>query len=217
MHTGNTAYALMWCLLSFSMGCNRHSSSDSEKVEKVQSAYLELARRDLELTVANYRTAESNSNREVLRLFEDAAFDPERPFVYPPTLLGWACGVGNMEVIRRQIEKGKDPNRVTVGEPPMFYACGWNRTNVIEYLIQHGADPNITLWSPDTGPNRHPIATPLSTACKHGSLETVRLLVARGAVVTGDVGELARKEASSAPGVGRWVQSKMLDALKAAR
>ncbi|KAL7307036.1 hypothetical protein TKK_0000779 [Trichogramma kaykai] len=56
-----------------------------------------------------------------------------------------ACKLGRVEVVRKLLESGQDPNCVVpeTGESPLYLAMAHERARVVEALLRAGADPNL--------------------------------------------------------------------------
>ena len=114
-----------------------------------------------------------------------ALFVMTRPHELVPTLhrLAWR---GDADAVKRLIDEGADPNAtldprakaagLSAGSTALHWAAAHDRHDVIETLLDAGAFVDA---QDDYG------VTPLRTACRFGSLETVRLLIERGALAAG--------------------------------
>jgi ankyrin repeat protein len=83
-----------------------------------------------------------------------------------------AAGLGRLADVQRLLpdSDGLDRHRATA------LGAQYGHTDVVSYLLDAGEDPN--RWNP---PGFHAHSTPLHQAAYHGHLDTVQLLVARGA------------------------------------
>jgi len=100
------------------------------------------------------------------------------------TGLGIACGNGHINVAEYFITRlGVDPNVATTDcQTPLHLASGWNRDNshhLVALLLDHGANIHTTCSDPFAGGGM----TPLHVALLRGSLESIQLLLIRGARV----------------------------------
>lgn len=101
---------------------------------------------------------------------------------YSDTALNLAIERFDLEMIKVLTEAGSDLNhdggRTGI---PLVYAAyfGDHNLEIVEYLLDLGADPNIQSihkWTHGNG-------TPLHNAAMHAQVETIRLLIERGANV----------------------------------
>ena len=80
---------------------------------------------------------------------------------------------GLLEVVRRRLREGADPNNAdNTGYTPLYWAIDSGHVEVVRELLQKGADPNQAI---DNG------ETPLHWASFGGHVEVVRELLAAGA------------------------------------
>src|SRR5262249_37063018 len=81
---------------------------------------------------------------------------------------------GDVNAVRKEIEKGADPNaRNAYGVSALWIAAGNSKTDIVELLVSKGADVNSRdgIW----------YQTPLSSAVGASKLDTVKLLIKAGA------------------------------------
>lgn len=90
-----------------------------------------------------------------------------------------AAGTGSVELINLLLSKGVPVDAPSDAGPPLIWAAGNDRPTAVKTLLEHGADPNA-----ETDDN----VTALISAVAAGSLESVELLVKRGAKVNVNAG-----------------------------
>ncbi len=80
---------------------------------------------------------------------------------------------GDVERVKKLLEKGADPNaRNVVSWTPLHVAASKNHIEIAKLLLEHGADPNIQNKNGDT---------PLHVAAREGYVDVVELLLKHGA------------------------------------
>jgi ankyrin repeat protein len=94
------------------------------------------------------------------------------------------------------LSRGADPSNPGPGFPPLHVACYLGQTAIAKELIARGVDVNVRLEKPyrliellEVGTNRYPGSglftnigsTPFMTAAKHGQIEIMHMLLAKGA------------------------------------
>ena len=94
-----------------------------------------------------------------------------------PDVLGKACGLGRVEIVRLLLEVGGDKDKATkAGSTPLHVASRKGHLEVVRLLVDAGADmKKAPFYDYYTG------KTPLHVACEKGHLEIVRLLIEAGA------------------------------------
>jgi len=95
------------------------------------------------------------------------------------TALHHAAGTGSVELINLLLSKGVPVDAPSDAGPPLIWASGNDRPTAVKTLLDHGADPNA-----ETDDN----VTALISAVAASSLESVELLVKRGAKVNVNAG-----------------------------
>jgi len=95
------------------------------------------------------------------------------------TALHHAAGTGSVELINLLLSKGVPVDAPSDAGPPLIWASGNDRPTAVKTLLDHGADPNS-----ETDDN----VTALISAVAASSLESVKLLVKRGAKVNVNAG-----------------------------
>jgi ankyrin repeat protein len=126
-----------------------------------------------------------------------------------PDVLGKACGLGRVEIVRLLLEVGGDKDKAdNAGRTPLYMASNYGHLEIVRLLLEAGADvkhcPSSTGWKMTSllaavTKNytkivdllvRHGATidqaddsgcTPLFIACQEGNLEIVQLLVKAGA------------------------------------
>ena len=94
------------------------------------------------------------------------------------TVLCFAIEGRNLQVLDYLIERGaKVDGKSKNGQTPLHYAAAHGLNDFVSSLLKHGADPDL-FGIPDTKGN---LTTPLMAAAANGQLETVQLLVEKGA------------------------------------
>ncbi len=78
-----------------------------------------------------------------------------------------AAALGRLDVVKKEADTSKSEL-----ESALLWACEYARASVVEFLLQRGVDVEVQ------GENR---MTPIHLAALSGSLETVQLLIERGA------------------------------------
>src|SRR5262249_59739136 len=93
-------------------------------------------------------------------------------------------------------DRGADANNAGPGYPPLHMAAYLDQPAMAKALIARGADVNVRIEKPyrlvevlEVGTNRYPGSglftnigsTPFMTAAKHGQIEIMRILLAKGA------------------------------------
>lgn len=116
----------------------------------------------------------SHVNTNVFKLFNQPLkpgdFDILTPYFTP---LGFACSIGNLEIVVNLIKAGANVNTIDQEKTPLIYACDRGYIRIVEVLVKSGADVDLKVKS----------NTPLTVACNRGHLEIVRVLVKSGADV----------------------------------
>lgn len=117
------------------------------------------------------------------------------------TLVGWPAGNGDLPMVKRLIEGGANFNREFKGETAMSAALAYSQLPVIEYLENLGAysPPDTTLfYAAEQGDTKRAMQalaeganvekpggpfgeTPLMAAARKGQVDTIKLLLKRGA------------------------------------
>jgi ankyrin repeat protein len=129
--------------------------------------------------------ASLKGDTQCVRLLLDGGADPSASSESGATALHW--GAGDIEVVSRLLENGADPNaRSKLGNTPLIAAAAYPRSAaVVRLLLEKGAD---------LAARNHDGDTALSQAVGADELETVELVIARGARVD---------DTGSRPGGGR--------------
>ena len=98
--------------------------------------------------------------------------------------LTWASITGNVEIAKLLIDAGANVNAQTMAGSPLTSAAQWNRLDVARLLTDRGADVNA-VSPPDTW-------SPLMWAAgnENGETDVLELLIARGANVNAEHGQL---------------------------
>lgn len=95
------------------------------------------------------------------------------------TALHHAAGAGSVELLNLLLSKDVPVDAPSDAGPPLIWAAGTDRPAAVKTLLDHGADPNA-----ETDDN----VTALISAVAASSLESVELLVKRGAKVNINAG-----------------------------
>jgi ankyrin repeat protein len=114
------------------------------------------------------------------------------------TVLCFAIDGGNLHVLDYLVERGaKVDGKSKNGQTPLHYAAAHGLNDFVRGLLKHGADPDL-FGIPDTKGN---LTTPLMAAAANGHLETVQLLVEKGAQLekVNDVGDTVLMDVCKRP------------------
>jgi ankyrin repeat protein len=91
------------------------------------------------------------------------------------TGIGLACFFGHLEIARRLLDRGADPNLASNNDlhvAPLHSAVTTGSAPMVRLLLERGANPNVQEGSG---------YTPLHTAAGHGNPEIIEMLVQAGA------------------------------------
>jgi ankyrin repeat protein len=177
-------------------------------------------------------------HQDVVRELLDAGVKVDGPNPDGVTPLQFAMIRRNEALALFLLERGADPNNAGPGFPPLHMAAYLDQPAAAKALIAGGADVNVRIEKPyrliellEVGTNRYPGSglftnigsTPFMTAAKHGQIEIMRMLLAKGAnpMLTAKGGENALMVAA---GLGRpeptnvtyhvFKESEQLEAIK---
>eukprot|EP00058_Branchiostoma_floridae_P001101 XP_002586589.1 hypothetical protein BRAFLDRAFT_106184 [Branchiostoma floridae] len=107
----------------------------------------------------------------------------------PCTALHFACGTGQLDLVRLLLRKGASLVKRSIGaSAPLHSAASNGKTQVVDLLVQHGATVDIRDGFQDT---------PLMSACYCKQVDTVRRLIELGArpdLTDGYIGQKLRIE-----------------------
>jgi ankyrin repeat protein len=140
--------------------------------------------------------AARSGSADTVRALLDAGADPNRVADDGDTALVDAARKGAADVLALLFERGAVVRPENAKHTPLSAAASYDHTAVVEELLDRGVDPNEPIWTE---------ATALHSAANGAHLDTMRLLLARGAsanardrdgktplmeVVTADLGDV---------------------------
>ena|SRR3990167_269446 len=72
--------------------------------------------------------------------------EPTKPYDRPQNPANFdiveAARIGNLELVKRAVEKGANINEKRVGFSALHYAVFYHRKDIVEYLVESGAEVN---------------------------------------------------------------------------
>lgn len=120
--------------------------------------------------------AAGNADIAKLRAWLDKGVDVNLPGFMGLTALNAAVQEGRLENVKLLLERGADPNLISMKQLPLGLAASENKNEIVACLLEHGADFNKTSFLK---------VTPLQEAMTAGNCEAMKMFIDRGADVNG--------------------------------
>lgn len=95
-------------------------------------------------------------------------------------LFVWIASKGCLDLVRRFLAAGINPDSCPHGQSPLHMAAFWGHTTVIHALLEAGADKERAVVGTGVAPPGEG-DTPLLAAAQTGRVEAIRLLLGAGA------------------------------------
>lgn len=149
------------------------------------AAKEQLQKRGVEISAQEFVKRAKGGDIDTVRLFIAAGMNSNSKDDAGTTPLMAAAGAGQLDLAKLLVENGGDiraaDNR---GNRPIVHALMSKSSLIVDFLIQSGLSVDAPIWTEDTPTMERTKLTMLQMAVLDGDLDTIRVLLKRGASPT---------------------------------